>query len=148
MLSAQNYPTKIGVACIIKKSNQVLVGKRCNSLGEGCWAFPGGHLEPGETPFNCALRETFEETGLRVVEPKVLTWTFGTFEEKKSHYVTLFVETDYAGGEASAMEPDKCEAWIWCNKDSLPFPLFDTIKALAHLGYRESFKNGIGSLNA
>ena len=30
--------------------------------GEVC--FPGGHMEPGESPIQCALRETFEEIGI------------------------------------------------------------------------------------
>lgn len=30
----------------------------------GNWGFPKGHLEPGETPAEAALRETAEETGL------------------------------------------------------------------------------------
>ncbi|HEX2033848.1 MAG TPA: NUDIX domain-containing protein [Chloroflexota bacterium] len=30
------------------------------------WLPPGGHIEPGELPDEAAVRETFEETGLRV----------------------------------------------------------------------------------
>ena len=32
----------------------------------GKWLPPGGHIEEGETPPECAIRETFEETGLRI----------------------------------------------------------------------------------
>lgn len=32
----------------------------------GHWGFPKGHMEPGETERETALREIFEETGLRV----------------------------------------------------------------------------------
>jgi len=32
----------------------------------GVWMQPGGHLEPGEAPWEAALRETQEETGLPV----------------------------------------------------------------------------------
>ena len=29
------------------------------------WDFPKGHIDPGETEVECALRELFEETGIR-----------------------------------------------------------------------------------
>ena len=32
----------------------------------GCHGFPKGHMEPGETETQTALREIFEETGVRV----------------------------------------------------------------------------------
>jgi 8-oxo-dGTP diphosphatase len=38
----------------------------------GVWGLPGGVLEAGESPAECARREAFEETGLRV-EPLRLT---------------------------------------------------------------------------
>jgi 8-oxo-dGTP pyrophosphatase MutT (NUDIX family) len=35
----------------------------------GGWMQPGGHVDPGETPWQAALRETTEETGLPVRHP-------------------------------------------------------------------------------
>jgi 8-oxo-dGTP pyrophosphatase MutT (NUDIX family) len=35
----------------------------------GGWMQPGGHIDPGETPWAAALRETREETGLVVRHP-------------------------------------------------------------------------------
>ncbi len=31
-----------------------------------CWTQPGGHIEDDETPEECALREVYEETGLKI----------------------------------------------------------------------------------
>ena len=39
---------------------------RAKNQPEGCHGFPKGHMEPGETEEQTALREIFEETGIRV----------------------------------------------------------------------------------
>jgi len=36
------------------------------------WVVPGGLIEPAETPADCAVRETFEETGLLIEITSVL----------------------------------------------------------------------------
>ncbi|GLV60438.1 hypothetical protein KDH_72570 [Dictyobacter sp. S3.2.2.5] len=59
---------------------------------EGCesWILPGGGLNPGEQPEEAALRELFEETGLRGRNPRFL------FEGRYSKGVssTFLVEVD------------------------------------------------------
>lgn len=39
---------------------------RAKDQPEGCHGFPKGHMEPGETEAETALREIYEETGVRV----------------------------------------------------------------------------------
>lgn len=35
-------------------------------VGLGRWLQPGGHVDPGETPLQAAIREALEETGLKI----------------------------------------------------------------------------------
>lgn len=48
----------------------VLIGRRRD--GTPPWTFPGGKIEPGESPEGAAVREVLEETGLRVRETGVI----------------------------------------------------------------------------
>jgi 8-oxo-dGTP pyrophosphatase MutT (NUDIX family) len=51
-------------AAIITSRPGVLVGRRRD--GHPPWTFPAGKIEPGERPEDAAVRETLEETGLRI----------------------------------------------------------------------------------
>ena len=49
----------------IVKDGMILMVKQTYK-GETFWTFPGGKIESGETPPQCAIRETKEETGLDI----------------------------------------------------------------------------------
>jgi len=100
------------------------MGKRKGSHGEGSWAFPGGHLEHGETPEACARREVEEETGLTVGDLMAAGFTNDYFPENEKHYITLLYFTTIERGEVELKEPEKCEGWEWFAWTKLPEPLF------------------------
>ncbi|MBF0757768.1 (deoxy)nucleoside triphosphate pyrophosphohydrolase [Ligilactobacillus murinus] len=51
-------------AAVIVSDGKILASKRKNErLGGGFWEFPGGKLEPGETPKQACQREVAEELG-------------------------------------------------------------------------------------
>jgi 8-oxo-dGTP diphosphatase len=114
----------IGVAVITQKNNMILLGKRKNIHGDGTWAFPGGHLEFNETIEACALREVYEETGLRIRNIRYMTFTNDIFKDEQKHYVTLYVTADFDHGDLELREPQKCEKWDWFRWDALPEPRF------------------------
>ena len=43
--------------------------KRKDDLNKGKWMGLGGHLEKGETPDECIIREMMEESGLTIYNP-------------------------------------------------------------------------------
>ena len=71
----------IGVGVLLVARDEILLGKRSGSHGAGTWALPGGHLESGELIAACAVRETFEETGIKVTEIRNVDFTNNLFEE-------------------------------------------------------------------
>lgn len=121
-----SYP-KIGVVACIRRNHQVLVGKRLGDHANGTWSFPGGHLEYGEDPMDCARREVEEETGLTVGKISFWCYTNDIYPEEGRHYITLIFFAEYLDGEPVVKEPQKCAGWEWHRWDFLPEPLMSPL---------------------
>lgn len=114
----------VGVAVIVTRGNQVLLLKRLNVHGAGSWSTPGGHLDFGETPEECAIREAREETGLEIANVAFKAITNDVFETENKHYITIWMEAAYQSGEAVVAAPYESSEIGWFNWDKLPQPLF------------------------
>jgi ADP-ribose pyrophosphatase YjhB (NUDIX family) len=57
---------KLVAGTIPEQDGRILITRRAINPGRGLWTFPGGFVDFGETVTDAALRETFEETGLKV----------------------------------------------------------------------------------
>ena len=58
--------TKIGANVILVDNGKILLLLRAGGWKTGSWGPPGGGADQGETPKQAAVRETYEESGLRV----------------------------------------------------------------------------------
>lgn len=95
---------------ITNKNNEILLIKRTDN---NTWGIPGGSLELGETFEEAAVREAYEETGLRVENLKL----FEVFSGKEGHHIypngdevyntVCIFETKKYSGE---VKPDKYES--------------------------------------
>lgn len=55
------------VGAAVVEGSRVLVAQRSGGPYDGCWEFPGGKVEPGESELSALVREIGEELGVVVV---------------------------------------------------------------------------------
>ncbi|MFJ8267066.1 NUDIX hydrolase [Peribacillus asahii] len=78
--------------CFVKKENKMLLLNREKAPIMGVWNGVGGKIEKGESPDEGALREVFEETGIRVqgyFSKGTVTWETSN-DELDGIYVYLY----------------------------------------------------------
>lgn len=92
---------KVATLCYVRRAGQTLMIhriKKAEDMHAGKWNGLGGKLEPGETPEECATREIWEESGLRVEHP---IWkgllTFPAFARGEDWYAFVFVADQFNG---------------------------------------------------
>jgi len=119
-------PLDIGSAVLIVKDNCILLGKRIADIGNGLYGLPGGHLDPGETHEECAIREIKEETNITLDSVEEVG-----FDTDNDGFLTLFYKSTLKDDkDLDNVEPDKCEGWEWYSIDALPSPLFGAVKRM------------------
>lgn len=75
---------RVAAAVILKPDGQVLLAQRpVGKVYAGWWEFPGGKLEPGETPRHALDRELHEELGLTV--RRASPWLVRRFQYEHAH---------------------------------------------------------------
>ncbi|MGG1218228.1 8-oxo-dGTP diphosphatase MutT [Priestia endophytica] len=98
------------VAAIIKDKDRILIAQR-NSKDHlaGKWEFPGGKIEPGETPEECLAREIREE--LRIDVEIGSFYDDNVFGSKDQAIHLLFYWAEVMNGEVTSVVHDDVK-WI------------------------------------
>ena len=90
------------VAAIIMREGRILIGRRMAEQSHPLkWEFPGGKVEPGETPEQALGRELEEELGISGVDGREITRYQYTYPGKQPIALIFFRVKQFQGEPAN-----------------------------------------------
>lgn len=81
--------------CFVKKDNKILMINRNKSPFMGMWNALGGHLEKGETPIQCAIREVYEEGKIQIHDAKLISVSTWNYDDDEIYVYVSELPSDF-----------------------------------------------------
>ncbi len=101
---------------LIDEDDRVLLTQRPEGKSmAGLWEFPGGKVEPGETPETALIREIREELGIELRAPCIAPLTFVSHSYETFHLLMPLFICRRWDGEITPHE-GQALAWVRANR--------------------------------
>ncbi len=110
-------PEESATLMFVIKDNQILLIRKKRGLGAGKINGPGGKIEAGESPEECAVRETREELLINPLNVKFAGELFFHAEDMPRIHGFVFTASDYEG---TPTETDEAFP-LWFNVHEIPY---------------------------
>ncbi|MEM8792968.1 MAG: 8-oxo-dGTP diphosphatase MutT [Pseudomonadota bacterium] len=116
----------VAAAALIDPDGRVLLAQRPEGKSmAGLWEFPGGKVEPGETPEACLVRELAEELGISTWESCLAPLSFASHAYEDFHLLMPLYACRKWQGIVEPREGQRT-AWVRANElRSYPMPAAD-----------------------
>lgn len=112
-----------GSHVILEKNGKIFLMRRYQTgFKDGFYGLPAGHKEFKETLLACAVREAYEECGVRIREED-LEFVFVVHKygkDEKENRIEVIFRCKKWKGEPMIMEEHKCDMVGWFSKNKLP----------------------------
>lgn len=113
---------------VLRRGDEVLLQlRRGTGYRDGHWAVLAGHVDPGESVHEAAVREAAEEAGVAVraedLRPLTTLHRFERGGPAVEQRVDVFFEVDAWTGTPEHREADRAERMGWFPLDDLPEPV-------------------------
>ncbi len=90
------------VLALVWSQDRLLIARRLTGAHQGgLWEFPGGRIEPSESPGNAAEREVAEELGVRCVHVRQRPSFFFEYPDRQLEFFP--VDCAWVSGEPQAL---------------------------------------------
>mgnify|MGYP003481693412 FL=1 len=129
----------VAAGALIDAQGRVLIARRPEGKAlAGLWEFPGGKLEPGESPEAALIRELREELDVTVSTEALTPFTFASHSYENIHVLLpLFLVSEWEG----VPKPLAAQALAWVDPEELrgaayPMPAADEIFIERLIGWR------------
>ncbi len=83
-------PLSIGAGAVVVHDDRVLLVRNIHGVTRGRYLLPAGRVNPGELPDQAAVRETFEETSLRVEIEGLVGVRIWVMDDDEHNYFFMF----------------------------------------------------------
>ena len=112
---SERTPVVVTAGVVIRDEHVLVARRKMGSHLEGLWEFPGGKLEPNESPEESLAREFKEELGVEVRVGRILEVVYHRYPEK--NVLLLFYACELMNGEP---QPLDVEEVAWVRRGSFP----------------------------
>lgn len=108
---------KVGVGVLVERDGELLLVRRTMNPEKGKWSIPAGFVDRGEDPAETAVRETLEETNLKVAISGLIDVYYNPPEQGGASIFILY-RARLIGGHPKA--GDDADAVGFFSPDELP----------------------------